>query len=429
MMKCAGQHRCGVLRLFLSATIFVVALGAAPAASSPEALTVFQKTFADYVREEHVVGASYLVLDRTGVTDRRFFGMGDSELKQAVDANTIFHWASITKTFTAVAIMQLRDRGKLSLDDPILKYLPELKRVHSEDDWIGKITLRHLLSHSAGFQSATWPYTQGKPWQPFEPTEWSQLVAMMPYQEISFAPGTKFQYSNPGFIYLGKVIELISGDPYEVYIQKNILTPLGMTRTCFNYTPYHLEQYRSNSYAIGMDDQGRESVRAFGREFNTGITTANGGLNAPMDDMAKWISFLAGGSTSLGSQPVLRRSSLEEMWRPVVDVPSDASFGPVEMGLSFFLYPHFAGSAGPMVSHTGHQAGFAMFFVLDPGSGRAIVGATNTIREEGENPGAKKRYEQYDQHWNSLLQAALELVAGDKSGNREKPAATQVPER
>lgn len=380
---------------------------------------MFQKVLADYVREEQVVGASYLVLDRTGITDRRVFGMGDTELKQPIDVNTIFHWASITKTFTAVAIMQLRDRGQLSLDDPILKYVPELKRVHSpsEDDWISKVTLRYLLSHSAGFQGPTWPYTEGKPWQPFEPTEWSQLVAMMPYQELSFAPGTKFQYSNPGFIYLGKVIEKISGDPYETYIQKNILTPLGMTRTYFNYTPYHLQQYRSNSYAIATDDQGRESVRAFGREFNTGITTANGGLNAPLDDMAKWISFLAGTPASNGLQPVLKRSSLEEMWRPVVDVPSEASYGPVKMGLSFFLYPRFAGSEGPMVSHTGHQAGFAMLFVLDPGSGRAIVVGTNTIRDEGENPVAKKRYEQYEQHWNALLQAALELAADSKPEN------------
>src|ERR1051326_7179458 len=149
------------------------------------------------------------------------------------------YWASITKTLTAVAIMQLRDRGKLSLDDPILKYVPELKRVHGEDDWISRVTLRHLLSHSAGFQSPPWSYRDdSKPWQPFEPTEWSQLVAMMPYQELSFAPRSKFQYSNPGFIYLARVLEALTGDSYQVYVQKNILTPLGMTRSYYNVSPY-----------------------------------------------------------------------------------------------------------------------------------------------------------------------------------------------
>ena len=102
------------------------------------------------------------------------------------------------------------------------------------------ITLRMLMSHSAGFQDPTWPYKQGKAWEPFEPTTWNQLVAMMPYQEVSFPPGSRYSYSNPGFIYLARVIEQISGDPWEVYVQKNIFNPLGMTRSYFASTPYYL---------------------------------------------------------------------------------------------------------------------------------------------------------------------------------------------
>ena len=100
------------------------------------------------------------------------------------------------------------------------------------DRWM-PITLRMLMSHSAGFQDPTWPYKQGKPWEPFEPTTWNQLVAMMPYQEIAFAPGSRYSYSNPGFIYLARVIEQLSGDPWEVYVQKNIFNPLGMTHSYF----------------------------------------------------------------------------------------------------------------------------------------------------------------------------------------------------
>jgi len=71
---------------------------------------------------------------------------------------------------------------------------------------------------------------------------------MMPYQEVAFEPGSKFQYSHPAFIYLARVIEAVSGDPYQVYVQKNILLPLGMTYAYFNVTPYHLAGYRSNRY-------------------------------------------------------------------------------------------------------------------------------------------------------------------------------------
>jgi len=76
---------------------------------------------------------------------------------------------------------------------------------------------------------------------------------MMPYQEVAFEPGSKFQYSNPAFIYLARVIEAVSGDPYQVYVQKNILLPLGMTYAYFNVTPYHLAGYRSNRYTPSMN--------------------------------------------------------------------------------------------------------------------------------------------------------------------------------
>src|SRR5204862_2059271 len=136
-----------------------------------------------------------------------------------VDPETIFHYASITKLLTGISVFQLRDRGRLSLDDTIVSYLPELRQVHGD---VGAVTLRMLLTHTAGFQSPTWPYKQDKPWEPFEPTTWAQLVAMMPYQELAFPPGTRFQYSNPAFIYLARVVEQLTGDPWEVYAQKNV---------------------------------------------------------------------------------------------------------------------------------------------------------------------------------------------------------------
>ncbi len=178
-----------------------------------------------------------------------------------MDSNTIFHYGSITKTLVAVTILQLRDRGKLRLDDPILKYVPELARVHGP---VERITLKHLLNHSSGLQNPTWPWARGQdvaPWEPFEPTEWSQLVAMMPYQKLEFEPGTRMSYSNPGFIYLARVVEVITGDPWLVYVQKNVFSPLGMTRSYFSTTPYHLGADRSNSYRVRRDSSGRGATR------------------------------------------------------------------------------------------------------------------------------------------------------------------------
>jgi Beta-lactamase class C and other penicillin binding proteins len=206
-------------------------------------------------------------------------GAGARELRprrgasgRAVTDSTIFHWASITKTLTAIGIMQLRDRGKLSLDDPIVKYVPELRQVHDSFGDVGEITIRQLMSHSAGFRNGTWPWSGDKAWYPFEPTKWSQLVAMMPYTEILFRPGSRYGYSNPGIIYLGQVIERLTGDDYEVYVTKNILMPLGMTHSYFDVTPYHLLRNRSNGYEV---QDGKAT--AVGLDFDTGITTSNSG--------------------------------------------------------------------------------------------------------------------------------------------------------
>ncbi|MGI8844497.1 MAG: serine hydrolase domain-containing protein, partial [Gemmatimonadaceae bacterium] len=136
--------------------------------------------------EEGIVGGSFWFIHDGKVLGKEVHGFADLETQRRVDENTIYHWASITKTFTGIAIMQLRDRGLLTLDDPVIHHLPELRQVHNPFGPMEAITIRQLLSHSAGFRNPTWPWGGDEPWHPHEPTEWSQLVAMMPYTEILF---------------------------------------------------------------------------------------------------------------------------------------------------------------------------------------------------------------------------------------------------
>src|SRR5207247_151705 len=116
---------------------------------------------------------------------------------------------------------------------------PALAQVHDTFGAIGDITIRMLLSHSAGFQDPTWPYKAGKPWEPFEPARWEQLVAMMPYQELLFRPGTRYGYSNPAVLYLARIIEQLTAGPYQSYISKNMWKPLRRTAGYFCPTLYH----------------------------------------------------------------------------------------------------------------------------------------------------------------------------------------------
>src|SRR5262245_52591105 len=152
-----------------------------------------------FAAAEHAKGWSVAVVRGGRIVAHHEAGWADQAAGQRVDENTLYHWASTTKTMTAVAILQLRDRGLLSLDDKVTKWIPELRRVHNPFGSMDDVTIRMLLSHSSGFQNPTWPYNEGLPWEPFEPMEWEQLVAMMPYQQLRFKPGSRYGYSNPGF--------------------------------------------------------------------------------------------------------------------------------------------------------------------------------------------------------------------------------------
>jgi len=382
-MWTAARPRARTIAGIIAATLAVGALPRALRAQLPAGFdAAWRPLVAEHRRalEENGVVDGTLAIIRDGrVVAADYFGMADLETGRPVDENTIYHWASITKTFTAVGIMQLRDRGLLRLDDPIVDYVPELREVHNPFGPMEAITLRHLLSHSAGFRASTWPWGGDEPWHPHEPTEWSQLVAMIPYTRIHFAPGSRYGYSNPGIIYLGRTIEKVTGDVYEAYIDKNIFRPLDMRRSYFDVTPWHLLAHRSNNYRIV---NGRPVAN--GLDFNTGITVSNGGLNAPVGDLARWLGFLMGAPEALHAihESVLARSSLEEMWRPVVPA-GDSPLGPQAMGLSFFLYEV---DGHRLVGHTGSQKSFRSFFLIDPAARVGAIGVVNTADGDDAAP-------------------------------------------
>jgi CubicO group peptidase (beta-lactamase class C family) len=189
------------------------------------------------LKRNGIVGSRLVLLRDSDVAFQDSYGYARLATRQPVEENTAFHWASITKTFTAIAIMQLRDHDRLKLDDPVVNYIPELAAVHDPWGSVDSITIRHLLTHSSGFPNPTWPWSGDKPWYPFEPTQWVQIVAMLPYTQVEFTPGSRFSYSNLGYVFLGQIIERLTGDDYEVYVDKNILKPLQMYHSYFDKSP------------------------------------------------------------------------------------------------------------------------------------------------------------------------------------------------
>jgi|SRR5919198_889118 CubicO group peptidase (beta-lactamase class C family) len=370
--------------LALLACAATFGLSAQPPAGWPAVADGYRRL----VERAGIAGSSLMLVRDGRILVRQNEGYQDLDRKIRVNDDTIYHWASITKTFTGIAILQLRDRGLLSLDDPVVKYVPELAAVHDPFGDVSDVKIRHLMSHSGGFRASTWPWGGDKPWHPFEPTRWEQLVAMLPYTDVEFAPGTRYSYSNPGVIFLGRIIELMSGDDYEMYITKNILMPLGMHKTFFDRAPYSLVSQRSHSYF--RDDSGIREARF---DFDTGITVSNGGLNAPFGDMARYLSFLIGDDQRRGEYDVvLKRSSLEEMWTPQLRAASGegTNGSDSQAALSFFIERY---GDIQLVGHSGDQNGFLSHLYMHRPSRTAWLIAFNTDvtpSKDHQRPGTRE---------------------------------------
>ncbi len=372
----------------------VIAAAILCAAAAQAQIDAFQPHFNAQLARHGVVGGGFAFVHGPAPATQFFFGLARQQPPQPVDAETAYNWASITKTMTAIAILQLRDRGLLSLDDPAVRYLPELAQVHSAFGPIEAITIRHLLTHSAGFRNPTWPWdcddASNCDWQPFEPTHWAQVAAMLPYTHIAFAPGSRWSYSNLGYVFLGQIVERLSGDDFEVYIDKNILMPLEMHSSYFDRAPYFLESHVSASYL-------RAGAKLTPQPFNfdTGITTSNSGLKAPIPDMVKYLRFLIGDPANKRYEIVLKRSSLDEMWTGVLpatepgQAPTPYTAGPhgaqPKMGLGFFVLED---GGHRYIYHDGDQGGFSSELLVDPAGRSASILAVNTTDTGAPEPAA-----------------------------------------
>jgi CubicO group peptidase (beta-lactamase class C family) len=199
---------------------------------------------------------------------------------------------------------------------------------------------------------------------------------MLPYTSVDFTPGSRYRYSNLAVVFLGEIIARLSGDPFQVYMEKNVLRPLGMEHSYYDRSPYALLPYRSHSYDR---KDGKLTEDPF--DFDTGITRANGGLNAPMQDMVHYLQFLLGDpEQDAAYSAILKRSSLEEMWQAILPVPPDEDFpsrpgAKDEVASSFFIH---SDRGLRLVGHPGWQNGFRTQLYLDPLHHRGYLVAYNT---------------------------------------------------
>src|SRR5262252_1761735 len=215
-----------LVRIFLVLSAVPLAAQSPDRTKLPAAFAEVDRLLRGYATEVHAPGAAWgIIVDgelaHTGAT-----GFRDVAAQAPVDADTVFRIASMTKSFTAMSILKLRDEGKLSLDDPAEKYVPELKALKYPTSDSPRITVRHLLSHAEGFP-------EDNPWGDRQLARTEDELSQMIRGGIPFSnpPGLAYEYSNYGFAILGRLVSNVSGQPYDEYVAANILRPLGMTST------------------------------------------------------------------------------------------------------------------------------------------------------------------------------------------------------
>lgn len=217
-------------------------------------------------------GASVLIAKGDKILYRKAFGMANLELNVQVKPEHVFQLASITKQFTSVAILILMERGKLSLKDPLSKYISDFPRGN-------EITLHHLLNHTSGIKSYTnLPEFRTKTRLDLTPEE---IISSFKNLPLEFNPNEKYEYSNSGYVLLGYIIEKLSGMSYENFIQKNIFDQLGM-KNSYYANSYKIIPNRANGYQL------YEGKYENAEYMSTTIPYAAGSLMSTIDDMFLW---------------------------------------------------------------------------------------------------------------------------------------------
>jgi len=298
--------------------------------------------------------SGYLAVARDGeIVFGKAYGKADREKGLAATPSTRFRIGSLTKQITAAAILKLAEQGKLRVDDPIRKHLPE-----APPSW-EKITIHHLLTHTSGIASYTVDAELMK--ERDKPHTQAQVIARFRDRPLEYEPGSRFAYSNSGYFLLGVILERVSGTTYEAYLKEHVLRPAGMTRTSTVDAPDAPDT--AVGYTVGDDD---EVVRA--KVPDMSLPFSAGALRSTAADLVAWDRALAG-TAVLGEESRRRMFTVEK---------STYAYGVNRSVLA----------GHDVLSHTGGIDGFTAYFARALDARWAVIALSNNDSFEAKTVGA-----------------------------------------
>jgi CubicO group peptidase (beta-lactamase class C family) len=333
-----------------------------------EALRVIDTWLEGQWEFDNLPGISLALVMDQDVVWKKAYGYADLEKQVSASPGTIYSICSISKLFTSIAIMQLRDAGKLRLDDLVKEHLSWFS-INQKFEFSGPITIRSLLTHSSGLpREAAFPYWTG-PDFPFPAQD--QVKEGLAKQETLYPASTYFQYSNLGLTLLGEIIAEVSEMPYETYIQQNILGPLRLENTRTEIP----EELWGKKLAAGYSSLYRNGTRSKVDLFQARGIAPAAGFSSTVEDLARFASWQFRVLENV-DQKILQPSTLREMQRVHwMDPDWETSWG-----LGFSVYEV---EGRTVVGHGGSCPGYRSILMIDPQKKSAV---TVMINASGTNP-------------------------------------------
>lgn len=338
------------------------------------AFVEIDRLFRDFSTRAHVPGAAWGIVIDGELAHIGATGYRDLAAKAPVTPGTVFRIASMTKSFTAMSILKLRDEGKLSLDDPAERYVPELRNLVYPTEDSPRVTIRHLLSHAEGFP-------EDNPWGDRHLADTEEQLSQMLRRGIPFssAPGVAYEYSNYGFAILGRVVARVSGRSYRDYVTANILRPVGMRSTTLEPSAVPPDQL-AHGYRWEYDQWKEETL------LSDGAFGAMGGMLTSVPDLARYVAVLMSAWPPRDGPETgpIRRSSLREMqqlWRSrAAFITRNQLSGGIQLnagGYGFGLAISQTCSFGHVVAHGGGLPGFGSLMRWLPEYGVGVIALGN----------------------------------------------------
>ena len=321
--------------------------------------TVLEKIIQDKRTPGIAVG---IIKDGKLVFARGFGVMSVENPSRPVTAETLFHMASITKPFVATSVMQLMERGKVNLDEPVMKYLPYFKL---KDPRYKAITVRQLLTHTSGMPDVT-NYGWDKP--EYDDGSLERYVRSLGEVSLRWEPGTNFAYSNMAYEVLGDLVAKVSGKTFEDYVAENILQPVGMKSSTLL-----LKRADPAKLATGHTQSKDKLVKPVAHYPYNRAHTPSSNLHSNVEDMARWV-LVNLNYGELDGRRILQRSTYDIMWKPAVQTGRNKDN---HVGISWFL-----GDLGgePFISHSGGDDGFRALVAFSTKRNVGLVVMTNSDR-------------------------------------------------